>query len=107
MRGNSVSGKDYAMFALAIGLLAAQTLLDAWCIGWYYYWFGVSEFGLPPMNFLTTAGIVLGLRFAINGFGDDGRTELTDMSSEVLITRIVFVPVGLWIVGFILSVFAG
>lgn len=110
MYRNQIGIEEYAWLAYACGLLLAQTLIDALVVGWYWYWFGVTALGLPPMTYLTTVGIMVGLRFAINGFGDSGgarEDSPPELNSGKIVFRLFFVPPGFWLFGFILTLFAG
>lgn len=108
MRRHYYGNSDFSYFAMGIGIILASTLIDTWCVGWYWWWFAVGHFGLPAMSYLLTLGVMLGLRFAINGFGkgDDEWLEHSD-ASYFLFARIVLIPVGLWVIGFFIAASIG
>lgn len=106
MRRYRYSSDDYNILTAAGLVWAAKTLMDSWVVGWFYYWFAVSIFGLPAMSYLTTVGILIGLRFAINGFSFSHADE-GSLGGSLAFIRIVIVPVILWAIGYILAAFIG
>jgi hypothetical protein len=101
-----ISSDDYNILTATVLVWAAQTLMDSWVVGWYWYWFAVSIFGLPAMSFLMTVGVLIGLRFAINGFSFS-RADEGSLGGSLAFIRIIIVPVVLWAIGYILAAFIG